>query len=439
MAGPLLVDRVKQTTTTTGTGTVNLDASVPTGFQSFVSGIGNGNTCFYCIAHDTLDEWEIGVGTVTDATPDTLSRTTILTGTNSTSAVNFSAGNKTVFCVAPGTYGFPYIRDVTSFSVYSSNQTLGGQTAGNARGNYAVDLQLARDNANRVASGAYSVISGGNSNRVVADNSVVSGGELNWITTASTNYQVIGGGITNLISSTGSTNTIAGGGTNTISGGSLNTIVGGDTNTISSAFDANFIGGGSDNTISSGSDCVIFGGNNNQILSGVAAAVAGGSGNSVNASYALAFGRQSLSAKYGGMVHSAGQLAAQGDAQTGQYVARGTTTDATSTEIFLDGSSARLEIPNDSTWLYEVNIVARRSDADNVSAGYRLTGIIDNNANTVAVVGTQAVLLNQEDNASYGVVISADNTNKSLKIAVQGVAGHTVKWVAFIRTVEVTG
>ena len=96
----VLNDRVKETTTTTGTGTVNL-AGAETGFESFVAGIGNSNTCYYAIVHQTADEFEVGLGTVTDATPDTLARTTIISSSNSDSAVNFSAGTKDVFCTLP--------------------------------------------------------------------------------------------------------------------------------------------------------------------------------------------------------------------------------------------------------------------------------------------------------------------------------------------------
>lgn len=93
-------DRVKETSTTTGTGTLSL-AGALTGFQTFVAGIGNSNTTYYAIVHESADEFEVGIGTVTDASPDTLSRTTILESSNSDSAVNFSSGTKTVFCTLP--------------------------------------------------------------------------------------------------------------------------------------------------------------------------------------------------------------------------------------------------------------------------------------------------------------------------------------------------
>ena len=96
----VLNDRVKETTTTTGTGTINLGGAA-TGFETFVAGIGNSNVTYYCIAGQGTAEFEVGIGTVTDASPDTLSRTTILSSSNSDSAVNFSAGTKDVFCTLP--------------------------------------------------------------------------------------------------------------------------------------------------------------------------------------------------------------------------------------------------------------------------------------------------------------------------------------------------
>jgi hypothetical protein len=98
----VLNDRVKETSTTTGTGTFNL-AGAEIGFESFVSGVGNSNITYYAISNDGTSEWEVGIGTVTDATPDTLARTTIITSSNSDNAVNFSAGTKTVFCTLPAT------------------------------------------------------------------------------------------------------------------------------------------------------------------------------------------------------------------------------------------------------------------------------------------------------------------------------------------------
>ena len=91
-------DRVRETTTTTGTGTITLGGAA-TGFQSF-SVIGDSNTTFYTIQLSNTNEWEVGIGTYTSS-GTTLSRDTILESSNSGSAVNFSAGSKDVFVTYP--------------------------------------------------------------------------------------------------------------------------------------------------------------------------------------------------------------------------------------------------------------------------------------------------------------------------------------------------
>jgi len=92
-------DRVKETTTTTGTGTISLGGAV-TGFETFAAGIGNSNTVYYCIAHQDQAEFEVGLGTL-DGDSSDLARTTIISSSNSDSAVNFSSGTKDVFCTLP--------------------------------------------------------------------------------------------------------------------------------------------------------------------------------------------------------------------------------------------------------------------------------------------------------------------------------------------------
>lgn len=88
-------DRVLETTTTTGTGTYSL-AGATAGYRTFVAGIGTGNICSYCCEDGT--NWEVGIGTVTDATPDTLSRDVIIGSSNADAAVDWGAGSKNVFC-----------------------------------------------------------------------------------------------------------------------------------------------------------------------------------------------------------------------------------------------------------------------------------------------------------------------------------------------------
>ena len=100
----VLNDRVREPSTSQGTGTINLAGAV-TGFQTFVSGIGTGNTTYYAIFEEGTNLFEIGLGTVTDATPDTLSRTTVLSNSSgNTSNIDFNSGGSStlsVFCTMP--------------------------------------------------------------------------------------------------------------------------------------------------------------------------------------------------------------------------------------------------------------------------------------------------------------------------------------------------
>ena len=92
-------DRVRETTSTTGTGAVTLGGAVD-GFQTFSAGIGNSNTTYYAISLNSQNEWEVGLGTLS-ADSSTLTRTTVLQSSNSDNAVDFAAGAKEIFCTLP--------------------------------------------------------------------------------------------------------------------------------------------------------------------------------------------------------------------------------------------------------------------------------------------------------------------------------------------------
>jgi len=95
----VLADRVQETCTSPGTGTVSLLGAV-TGYRTFSSGIGDGNATFYTIADQSGSNWEVGVGTYTTS-GSTLTRTSVISSSNSNNKVNFSAGTQNVFCDFP--------------------------------------------------------------------------------------------------------------------------------------------------------------------------------------------------------------------------------------------------------------------------------------------------------------------------------------------------
>lgn len=129
-------DRVAETTTTTGTGTIQLLGAVDAKFRTFVAGVGSGNTAPYVMVHRTANEWEVGYGVVTSGGPNTLTRAGIYASSNSGSAVSFSAGTKDVFLALPGSKTVRFddatggiAVDGTTFVVDATNDRVGIGTA----------------------------------------------------------------------------------------------------------------------------------------------------------------------------------------------------------------------------------------------------------------------------------------------------------------------
>jgi len=131
----VLADRVKETTTTTGTGAVTL-LGASTGYQSFAA-VGNANTTYYTIAGQTGSEWEVGIGTYT-ASGTTLSRDTILASSNSGSVVTLSAGTKDVFVTYPAgrsIYANGTVLTATNSSILPASSGGTGLSAPGTNGN----------------------------------------------------------------------------------------------------------------------------------------------------------------------------------------------------------------------------------------------------------------------------------------------------------------
>jgi hypothetical protein len=317
----LTKDRVRETTTTTGTSSILLAGAV-TGYQAF-STLGDGTTTYYCVAGTS--EWEVGIGTYAVAT-NTLARTAVLASSNSGSLVSFSTGTKDVFVTYPAGVPASYIDspnatvNVSSVNGFGATASVdlalvpkgsgailgqvptGDISGGNKRGQYAVDWQLTRLYAVEVASGLKSVIAGGHSNKATNDYTSVGGGTTNYATgyistiagglgnVASGSYGAIGGGGGNLASNDGST--VAGGDSNqstgiqsTVAGGSQNdatnnyaAVVGGRQNAASG--DYSIVGGGNVNA-ATGSYSFVGGGYLNNTTNNYAF-VGGGSGNNAS-------------------------------------------------------------------------------------------------------------------------------------------------------------
>ncbi len=262
----------------------------------------------------------------------------------------------------------------------------------------------------------------GNTLNVSADFAFIGGGAANTITGGGGSSGMIAGE-SNSISKTDSF--IGGGTNNAISGANVTAILGGQNNTISSSREGNAIIGGDINTISGTGSGVILGGENCTIGTG--------------ALFANACGVYAKADKYGQNVQGGVGSISLGTCQTSVLVSNNTTSNNTQTELYLDGASKRLSIASDTTWTFDILIVARRTDADNESAAYRIVGCIDNNAGTTALVGSVTVTTIAEDSAAWDVTAAADNTHDALIIQVTGESGKTIGWVARTTLVEVTG
>ena len=94
----VLSDRIKETTTTTSTGTYTLGGAV-SGFETFTANLSNGDTTYYCCTDGT--DFEVGLGTFASS-GTTLARTTIISSSNSNNAVSWSSGTRDIFCTLPG-------------------------------------------------------------------------------------------------------------------------------------------------------------------------------------------------------------------------------------------------------------------------------------------------------------------------------------------------
>lgn len=308
---------------------------------------------------------------------------------------------------------------------------------GNARGVGAIDLQTTRNADTQVASGDGSIIVGGSYNTASSINCIVIGGTNN---IASANYVgyggcVVVGGSNNTASSDYGNATIVGGSNNTASN-FRSTIVGGDSNTASGV--GSFIGGGQSNT-ASGFYSIISGGDSN-ISSGHKSVIGGGSANTCSGNYSgILSGKDGKADKFAQQTQSSTKFQVLGDAQRSTLVSLKKTANNTPTELFLNNDAERVTIASDTTWMFEIHVVARRIDADNESAAYHFMGCIDNNAGTTALVGSVTKTTVAEDTAGWDCNVTADDANDALIITATGENAKTIQWVATIFLTETTG
>lgn len=171
-------------------------------------------------------------------------------------------------------------------------------------------------------------------------------------------------------------------------------------------------------------------------------ALGSGAATSVGATGSIAIGSQSLTRHIGALVFANGRFGSSGDVQAGKYLLRTVTVNGTATEAFLDGTggTARLVIPDDSTWTFTATVTGHRTDQNDGHAGYKIQGVVyrRSGAATVAFQGAPVKTVLAESNSVWDINITADTTTGSLMIKVTGQAGKIIRWAALIETVEVT-
>ena len=202
-----------------------------------------------------------------------------------------------------------------------------------------------------------------------------------------------------------------------------------------------FVAGGGYNT-SSGT--YAFSSGQSSIAAGAYSTVIGrGSKTTANATYAVASGYQSFASIVGQKVHSAGRFSSDGDAQTGTFVLRSDTTDATPEALTTDNSAAgttdQIILPNNSAFAFHGTIVARQQASGGTAcAAWKVEGLIRREGSAGATVLVNSATTILDNTPAWGMALSADTTNGGLKIEVTGAASTNIRWVATINTSEVT-
>lgn len=190
----------------------------------------------------------------------------------------------------------------------------------------------------------------------------------------------------------------------------------------------------------SSADCVAIG---NSAKSENTAALALGKEVSATRAWSVAMGYRSSSALDGKLAYASGHFSSVGDAQTGTFVLRADTTDATpealTTNATPASSKGQIFLPNNSAYFFSGTIVARQQAADGTDMGaWEIKGAIRREGSAGTTVLVNSVINEFEAPTGWSVDLSADTTNGGLKIEVTGAAATDIRWVATVHTSEVT-
>ena len=468
----VLKNRAKMSTSATGTGSPITLGSAEDGYQTFAdAGVANADVVRYVI--EDGNNWEIGTGTYT-ATGTTLSRT-VSESSNSDAAINLS-GSATVFIGAtsediPALYAENYDGTSNPPSATGTNAVAIGRANATGADAMALGLGATATNTSSVALGlsrsggthatSMNTVTSSSSYGALGNNSIAG----QYIAKASGTRAIAFGNE----SQATNTNSIAIGNSTLASGsGALalgNDAHATDTNAVAigksaraSQNQAVAIGEnctasgitaavyGSINATASGQQAVVLGqgtasATNAMALNATATGVAGLAMNAGNAAgeRSVAIGLQCLASGYGKFAFGSGRFAANGDAQGGQSILRADTTDATATVLTTNNSTAstdnQIVAASDTCITFDGTITAMQNGAQ-AYASWKIEGLLVNDGGTTTLANSATTVISNAD--GWGMALSADNTNNALAITCTGEASHNIRWVANIRTTEVT-
>ncbi len=155
--------------------------------------------------------------------------------------------------------------------------------------------------------------------------------------------------------------------------------------------------------------------------------------------YSNAFGYGSSSNIQGKLAYASGWHATYGDAQGGQFILRKSTTDATATVLSTNngtaGATNQIVAASDTCISFDGTITAMQNGAQ-AYGSWKIEGLLVNDGGTTTLANSAITVI--QNSSNWGLALSADNTNNALAITCTGEANHNIRWVANIRTSEVT-
>ncbi|MFA5235039.1 MAG: hypothetical protein WC390_11630, partial [Sulfurimonas sp.] len=167
--------------------------------------------------------------------------------------------------------------------------------------------------------------------------------------------------------------------------------------------------------------------------------VGGGHNNTASGYFStVGGGKDGVASQFGQRTYSSGKFLTQGDAQASSFVLRGATTNATPTNLYLDGLSIKLAVESSKMLSFVVNISGIQSDGSNAAQFFR-RGVVKNVGGTTSLVDsiqTVGTDIKSAGASAWDVTLTANDTDDTLDIQVTGASATNIRWVASLDAVD---